>query len=159
MCVHVHMCAHMCPCVWRQEVDLKNLPFLLFVLFSETGALTEPGANLVDRMHRMFPPSQHCEGGSVLCTQHCEGRSVLCAQPFLSLLRVWAQVLTLAHQIFYQLSCLPSLREKFVKIIFCAPRRKKNQILISVHFFIILLENWAFYFHYFCIVVYYTLPI
>lgn len=124
MCVHVHMCAHMYPCVWRQEDDLKNLPFLLFVLFSETGALTEPGANLVDRMHRMFPPSQHCEGGSVLC-----------AQPSLSLLRVWAQVLTLAHQVFYQLSCLPSLREKFVKIIFCAPRRKKNQILISVLFF------------------------
>lgn len=77
MCVHVHMCVHMCPCVWRQEVDLKNLPLLPFVLFSETGALTEPGANLVDRMHRMFPASQHCEGGSVLC-----------AQPFLSLLRV-----------------------------------------------------------------------
>lgn len=124
MCVHVHMCAHMCPCVWRQEVDLKNLPFLLFVLFSETGALTEPGANLVDRMHRMFPPSQHCEGGSVLCVQ-----------PFLSLLRVWAQVLTLAHQVFYQLSCLPSLREKFVKIIFCAPRRKKKSNINFSTFF------------------------
>lgn len=124
----------MCPCMWRQEVDQKNLSLLLFVLFSETGALTEPGANLVDRVHEMFPPSQHCEG-----------RSVLCAQPFLSLLRVWAQALTLARQIFCQLSCLHSLRENFVKIIFCAPRRK-NKILISVHFLLFCLKIEPFIF-------------